>query len=178
MILATGAEVKRVDNDNLDPRYLLSYEDVLLERARPGNRVAIADWRADWIGLGLAEKLAREGCTVKLMVNAAMAGESLQMYTRNHYVGRLYKLGVEIVAHARLYGSDGTTVYFQNTLTDEAIIIEADSLLLSLGQQPVDRLEHALNDAGIATRVIGDCLLPRTAEEAVYEGMIAGREID
>ena len=134
--------------------------------------------RADWIGLGLAEKLARDGCQVSLLVNAAMAGETLQMYTRNHYVGRLYRLGVDIVPHARLYGSDGMTMYFQNTLTNEAIIIEADSLLLSLGQQPVNRLEFELNDAGIETRSIGDCVLPRTAEEAVYEGMLTGREIN
>ena len=178
VILATGAVVKAIDNENLDPDTLSTYEDVLLGRASPGNRVAIADWKADWIGLGLAEKLAREGCQVKLMVNAALAGESLQIYTRNHYVGRLYQLGVEIVPHARLYGSDGTTVYFQNTLTDDAIIIETDSLVLSLGQQPVNELEQQLNEAGIASQVIGDCLIPRTAEEAVYEGMIAGRSIE
>ena len=69
-------------------------------------------------------------------------------------------------------------MYFQNTLTDEPIIIEADSLVLSLGQQPVNELEQALADAGIAAQVIGDGLSPRTAEEAVYEGMIAGRGIN
>ena len=68
-------------------------------------------------------------------------------------------------------------MYFQNTLTDEAIIIEADSLVVSLGQQPANQLEQELKTAGWPLTVIGDCLLPRTAEEAVYEGMLAGREI-
>jgi 2,4-dienoyl-CoA reductase-like NADH-dependent reductase (Old Yellow Enzyme family)/thioredoxin reductase len=177
VILATGARVNRPDIDSLDENRIASYEDILLGRIKAGNRVAIADWRADWIGLGLAEKLALDGCQVHLMVNAAMAGESLQMYTRNHYVGRLYKLGVEIITHARLFGSDGESIYFQNTLTDEAIIVEADTLVYSLGQQPENHLEAQLGESGIELSIIGDCLLPRTAEEAVYEGLMAAWEL-
>ena len=177
VIVATGARVNRPDLDSLDQNRIASYEDILLGRIKAGNRVAIADWRADWIGLGLAEKLARDGCHVHLMVNAAMAGESLQIYTRNHYVGRLYSLGVEITTHARLFGSDEGSIYFQNTLTDEAIIVEADTLVYSLGQQPRNQLEAQLEQTGIKMSVIGDCLLPRTAEEAVYEGLTAAWEL-
>ncbi|MEM7565532.1 MAG: FAD-dependent oxidoreductase, partial [Pseudomonadota bacterium] len=173
IILATGAEVKPPDLEMLDTNSARSYEDVLLKRGHIGNRVVIADWKADWTGLGLAEKLARDGCRVTLMVNASMAGETLQIYTRNHYVARLYDLEVEMITHARLYGSDGRTFYFQNTLTDAAIEIEADTLVYSLGQQPRNHLETGLRKAGFSPIVIGDCLLPRTAEEAVYEGMAA-----
>ena len=115
---------------------------------------------------------------MRLAVNGITAGESLQIYTRNHYVARLYRIGVEILPHLRLFGSDGDTVYLQNTLTDEAVILEdVDTLVLSLGQQAYNPLEAPLRDAGIEAAVIGDCLLPRTAEEAVYEGMLAGRAI-
>ena len=61
------------------------------------------------------------------------------------------------------------------TLTDEALVVEnIDTLVLSLGQQAYNPLESALCDSGLEPLVIGDCLLPRTAEEAVYEGMIIG----
>jgi NADPH-dependent 2,4-dienoyl-CoA reductase/sulfur reductase-like enzyme len=177
VIIATGAGPYLPDLD-LDESFSATYEDILTGRSRAGKSVVIADWRADWIGIGLAERLAREGCQVTLAVNAAMAGESLQIYTRNHYVARLYKLGVDILPHARLFGSEAGTVYLQNTLTDEAMLIEGvDTLVLSLGQQAYNPLETALRDSGITPTVIGDCLLPRTAEEAVYEGLQAGRSI-
>ena len=100
------------------------------------------------------------------------------MYTRNHYLGRLYSLGVEIITHARLFGSDETTVYFQNTLTDDAMVFEdIDNLVLSMGQQSENRLEFELKANGIEPLVIGDCLLPRTAEEAVYEGLVSAWSI-
>jgi len=174
VILATGAGVYWPQLEMLERESAFSYEDVLCERATLGNSVIVADWRGDWIGLGIAEKLARDGCRVRLLVNGPLAGESLQVYTRNHTVGRLYRLGVEIIPHARLYGCDDGAVYFQNTLTDEAMTFEGiDSLVLSLGQRASNRLEQELRADGLDPLVIGDCLLPRTAEEAIYEGMTA-----
>src|ERR1019366_10169548 len=35
---------------------------VLNDEANVGASVVVADWRCDWIGLGLAQKLARSGC--------------------------------------------------------------------------------------------------------------------
>ena len=34
-----------------------------------------------------------------------------------------------------------------------------------------------IRDLGLETHLIGDCLSPRSAEEAVYEGLIAAREV-
>ncbi|MEM7207584.1 MAG: FAD-dependent oxidoreductase [Pseudomonadota bacterium] len=170
VVVATGAQHYAPDLEALDTSRTCSIDDVLWGNAKVGASVVIADWKADWIGLGLAEKLASEGRHVRLYVNAALAGEALQLYTRNHYVGRLRKRGVEVITHARLFGSDENTVYFQDTLSDEPILAEdVDTLVLAMGRQPVCELENALAGEGIDYAAIGDCVIARSAEEAVYE---------
>jgi hypothetical protein len=41
----------------------------------------------------------------------------------------------------------------------------------------VDELSDAIEDLGIDVRLIGDAASPRTAEEAVYEGLRVAAEI-
>ena len=178
VILATGAQPYLPAFEGREQAHVITAWDLLCGRANVGTSVVIADWKSDWIGLGLAEELTKSGCAVTLCTNAAMAGESLQPYVRNHYVGRLHRLGIAVRTHSRLYGIDGATAYFQDTLTQEPILIEGvDSLVLSLGHVAQDDLSRDLESAPFPVTRIGDCQAPRTAEEAIYEGFIAGYEI-
>lgn len=178
ILLATGSRPYLPAIDGMEEGHVVDAWDVIGGRANVGASVVIADWRCDWIGIGLAEMLAAAGSRVRLMVNGAMVGESLQLYVRNHYLGRLHRLGVETKTHARLFGVDGDSAYFQDTLTDEAVIAEeVDTVVLSLGQVPHDDLGAELERRAIAFTRIGDCLAPRTAEEAVLEGLKAAWEI-
>ena len=132
-----------------------------------GADVVIADWRCDWIGLGLAEKLATAGSRVRLVVNGYMPGQTIQQYVRDRWLGDLHKLGVEVIPLARLYGVDSDTAYFQHTMTEEAILVEGvETLVLALSHRSRDSLSTELGDLGMDCHVIGDALSPRTAEEA------------
>ena len=138
----------------------------------------VADWRCDWVGMGLAEKLAREGCHVRLCVDGVHAGQNLQMYLRDYWVGELHKLRVEIIPYARLFGADGDTVYFLHSTSGEPIICEGvDTLVMALGHQPVTGLEEELAGCSCDIHLIGDCLSPRSAEEAIYEGLMTARKL-
>lgn len=178
IVMATGARPFVPELEGLDSAHCVTAWQVLQNEVNPGARVVIADWRADWIGIGLAEQLARAGSAVTLCVNAALAGETLQLYARNHYVGRLHKLGVTIRTHLRLFGADEDTIYFQDTLTGDPVLMEdMDTLVLSLGHVGNEDGHGALRDLAEQTLAVGDCVAARTAEEAVYEGMLAGRQI-
>lgn len=149
---------------------------VLRGEANLGSRVVIADWRGDWVGLGLAEMLAASGRQVRLAVSAIAAGEGLQSYVRDTMLARAVRLGVEVIPYARLFGADADTVYFQHIATGEALVLEGmDSLVLAQGQEAEHGLLDALQASGLKHVIgLGDCLAPRSAEEAVLEGLRAG----
>ncbi len=78
----------------------------------------------------------------------------------------------------RLYGADGCTAYFIHTAAREPVIFEdVDTLVLAVPNHPVDELAEAVRSQAIELHLIGDCLTPRTAEEAVYEGLKAGMAV-
>ena len=118
------------------------------------------------------EKLALDGCRVRLAVNGTQAGEEVVQYIRDHAAGRLFSLGVEVLPYARLYGLDADSVYFEHTMAREPMVCnDVDTLVLALGHLPNEELAEELAATGIETHSIGDCLSPRTAEEAVFEGL-------
>jgi NADPH-dependent 2,4-dienoyl-CoA reductase/sulfur reductase-like enzyme len=178
VIIATGATPYRPDVEIGDDVHAVDVWQLLKGEVNPGASVVIADWRCDWIGLGIAEKLAREGSHVRLCVDGEMAGQNLQRYLRWHWVGQLQKLGVEFVPYARFFGALGNTAYFMHSLSGDAIECgEMDTLVIAQGHQPVTALEEELRSSEIPLFLAGDCRSPRSAEEAVYEGMEAGRGV-
>lgn len=174
LIVATGATPVLPDLEEGAGR-LVQAVDVLAGRARVGPRTVVYDWRADWVGAGVAEKLAREGVHVRLAVNGPCAAAALQSYLRDEAVATLFRLGVETLPFMRLFGVDEDTAYFLHTTAQEPVVLEAvDSVVVNYPNRPV---AFPLEGAGlerVVVRVIGDALSARTAEEAVYDGFMAG----
>ena len=175
VVIATGAEPRLPVIEGAEQAHVVDAWQVLCEEANVGASVVIADWRCDWIGLGVAEQLARAGCRVRLYCNGYMPGQSIQQYVRDGWLGTLHKLGVEWQPMTRLHGVDEDTVYFQHTVSGEPVLAEGvDTLVLAMGHQSRRALEESLQDWDGELHVIGDCLAPRTAEEAVLEGLRVG----
>ncbi len=178
VIVATGARPHVPDIEGGDEGHVVTAWQVLTREANCGGSVVVADWRGDWVGVGVAQMLALEGRRVRLMTSAIAPGINLQPYVRDMMVGELMRLGVTITPYARLAGVDSDTAYFEQTTTGEPILAEeTETVVLALGHRSDDALLHALTAAGFAAEAIGDALSPRSAEEAVLEGLKAGAAV-
>jgi len=174
VILAAGSKPNAPPFEG-EVTQMVHVADILAGRATTGQKVVVYDWMGDWGGSGIAEKLAAEGASVRLAVNHHCASASIQTYVRFEQVARLHRLGVEVHPWLRLYGGDGRTAYFIHTPSREAVVMEdVDTIVLNTPNLQEDGLVAVLEELAISYELVGDALSPRTAEEAVYEGMLAG----
>ncbi|MFK3642449.1 oxidoreductase [Pseudomonas protegens] len=171
VIIATGAQPYWPNFERGGDLQVVDAWQVLRDEVQLGRSVVVADWRCDWIGPGIAERLVRAGHQVQLAVNGTHCGENLPLYVRDQMAGELHKLAIPIIPYARLYGCDDSTVYLQHTASGEPMLLEnVDSLVLCQGHQSVDDLGQQLKGL-VPFQRIGDCLAPRTVEEAIHEGL-------
>ena len=178
VLIATGAKPYRPQFPQEGALQIVDAWQVLRGQAVVGQSVVVIDWRADWIGIGIAEHLAQQGRTVRLAVSGIAAGETLPFYVRDQAAASLHKLGIKVLTYMRLYGSDSDSVYLQHQSSAEAVVIDkVNTLVLCTGHTPVDDLSDALEGLDLETHVIGDAASPRTAEEAVYEGLKVAAEL-
>ena len=60
---------------------------------------------------------------------------------------------------------------------DKELSVEAERIVMTIGNRPVNRLVNQIKPLGYEIHQIGDCLEPRSAKAAIYEGAVLGRAI-
>lgn len=177
-IIATGSAPTLPPFEREGQLQVALASDVISGQATAGGRVVVYDWLADWIGAGIAEKLAGEGCRVTLAVNGVCPAASIQNYVRDATIARLHTLGVEMLPFMRLYGTEDATAYFLHTASRQSVVLEGvDTLVVASPNRPTDELAKVARGLGVETYLIGDALAPRTAEEAVFDGLSAAIDL-
>jgi 2,4-dienoyl-CoA reductase-like NADH-dependent reductase (Old Yellow Enzyme family) len=173
VIVATGARQRMPDLEVADDALVIGAREFLAaEPDLPDGRVLVTDWKGDWIGLGLALRLAEARVPVTLATAANFAGAAIQQYTRTLLVSQALRTGrIEFVDDARLVGVDVDTGYLQSTLCE--IVHEVEGVAATIVSAAPQSLRPELDFGPASVQVIGDALAPRTVEEAVYEGLTA-----
>ena len=177
VIVATGARpyVPEVDLDGIDT---VQAWEILAGPVPAAGRVVVADWGGEASGLAAADLLAAAGSEVTLAVGSAAFGETIHQYQRNLYAQRLYRAGVRIEHHLELAGAEPGGVRFRNLFAPELeTVLAADLLVLACGRVPERGLAEELAARGLPVAEAGDCLSPRSAEEAILEGTLAVAEL-
>ncbi|MBP6552623.1 MAG: FAD-dependent oxidoreductase [Vitreoscilla sp.] len=172
VVLATGATPYAQPIEADDSILKLNAWQYLQGTAPQGKSVLLTDWRCDWVAPGIAELLVKQGFDVSIAINGLCLGETLPLYVRDELTATAQRLGIKLLPNARLYGYDNGTVYLQHNTSAEAVELEGINTIIACdGQMALDELGDAIEDLGMVLHRIGDCNTPRTAEEAMYEGM-------
>jgi 2,4-dienoyl-CoA reductase-like NADH-dependent reductase (Old Yellow Enzyme family)/thioredoxin reductase len=173
VVLATGARPYAPKLPLAGMEVVQAWE--VLGGFRPhGRRIVVADWGGDASGLAASDLLNAAGNEVTLALGSAALGETIHQYQRNLYGARLYRSGVRIEHHLELVGAESGRVRFRNIFAqDVEASPAADLLVLALGRVPERELADRLGGRKLEVHEAGDCLGPRSAEEAILEGTLA-----
>ena len=162
-------------------------EQVMLGDKEIGQRVLVYDCEMYYTGIGMAEKLVREGKDVTYVTPfEAMAPYTVYTLEFPRLNRHLRQLGIDVVVEHVVTAIEPGKAELAEVWTEEEHAVEVDTVVLVTQRVSDDALYRELSDdpdalaaAGIGGLYqIGDCVLPSLIAEAVFSGHRLAREID
>jgi NADPH-dependent 2,4-dienoyl-CoA reductase/sulfur reductase-like enzyme len=181
VILATGSRPARVGFQRALPMVdrlpgverpdAVAIHDVLDGTVAVGQRAVVLDDLGDWRGLGTALFLAERGHEVTIVTSAAVVGGGLYHSAADGPLRRRFTAAGGVMQPNTVVTSwDGEAALVRDTLTGAERRLEADTLVIAETPVAETALADALRPRGLAFEAIGDCVAPRRASLAIYEG--------
>ena len=177
VIVATGSRPRRLEAPVGDGAHVVTAEDVLLGRAKPGRRVLIVDYDGHMRGPGAAELLADQGHEVEIVTRFFSVGEDVDPRLKTSVYTRFYRKGVRMTPLSVVEEVGPGRVRLANTLTGQERTVEVDTVVTALGGRAENALEAALSGRGLDVHVVGDALAPRTIHDAILTATRAARRL-
>jgi 2,4-dienoyl-CoA reductase-like NADH-dependent reductase (Old Yellow Enzyme family)/thioredoxin reductase len=128
------------------------------------------------IGCEVALHLSENGCPVTVVEQLPKIGGQLESITKKVVISKMKENGIQVMAGHRLSRVEDHGVLVTDQEGNE-VFKEAESVVVSIGNKPDNSLYDKIKSLGIEIYQIGDCLEPRSAKAAIYEGAVIGRAI-
>jgi pyruvate/2-oxoglutarate dehydrogenase complex dihydrolipoamide dehydrogenase (E3) component len=124
----------------------------------------------------VAYHLSEQGCPVTLVEMLPKMGNRLETMTRKLLLRKLKENHVRFMTECRLsrIQDEGVVVTDKE---DQELFLEAQRVVITIGNRPDNELYSQIEPSGFEIHQIGDCLEPRSAKAAIYEGAVLGRTI-
>jgi 2,4-dienoyl-CoA reductase-like NADH-dependent reductase (Old Yellow Enzyme family)/thioredoxin reductase len=176
VVVATGSVPTRphLPGDGADR--MVSAQDAILHGVT-GPRVVVLDsGEADWKALTTAERLATDGHEVTL-VSPVPVGAEIDAFSRPPLLRRLRRAGVRFVEYHSATAVHLDRVTIRESFTGEEHDVPADAVVTAWYGQARNELFNQLAELGIEAHAVGDCLAPRRAIDAIWDGFRIGRTL-
>ena len=181
VILATGSQPSATGYQRFLPgREMLpgiergkvcAVEDVMSRAAQLGERILLLDDTATWRGAGTAWCLAEKGHQVSLLTpDPYVARELTRTAADIPLREKLSKLGVRFITDSVLLEWRGEEAIIKSLMSGVESRQPFDCLVLACVNAPENTLQQALSKEELSLHSIGDCVSPRQAPAAIYEG--------
>lgn len=174
VILATGSLPFIPPVEGIEKHNVVTFSEVLHgDLPLKGKTVVIGGGAT---GCELALHLSENGCPVTIVEMLPRVGERLETMTRKLLLMKLKENGVQIKTEFKLSRVEDSGVIVTGK-DDEELFLEAERVVISIGNRPDNRLYDQIKPLGYEVRRIGDCLEPRSAKAAIYESAVLGRSL-
>lgn len=174
VILATGSVPSFPPVDGIDKEMVVPFTEVLNGQQTIQKKVVVVGGGAT--GCEVALHLLENGCRVTIIEMLPEIAKRLESMTRKLLLKRLEENHAEIMTGCKLLRieDDGVDVLDGD---GERVFVEAERVVIAAGSHPDDSLFDQIKSMGYEVHQIGDCLQPRSAKAAIYEGAVLGRSI-
>jgi 2,4-dienoyl-CoA reductase-like NADH-dependent reductase (Old Yellow Enzyme family)/thioredoxin reductase len=174
VILATGSRPILPTIEGIDEASVVTFDVVLDGDVQEKKTTVIIGGGST--GCEVAYHLSEMGSAVTIVELMPKIGGDIEAVTKKLLIRKLKENNVRILTEHRLLRVGKNSLVVAGPDGSEKVI-EAQRVVVAIGIRQDDTIHQQIKSLGYETHVIGDCLEPRTAKSAIYEGAKLGRSI-
>jgi mycofactocin system FadH/OYE family oxidoreductase 2 len=180
VVIATGSTPARPSVPGCEQDHVVTTWDVLLQKTAIGNKVVVVDGgQSHWECLSTVEYLADQGRQVEVITPVLFLGDAVATTSDlTPFYMRVRRKGVVFSPSTVLKEVAGNTVVVTDVYAGTERRIEGvDTVVMATPNRPVNALYRALKGKVPELHAVGDCVSPRTAMDAIFDGYVLGRAV-
>jgi NADPH-dependent 2,4-dienoyl-CoA reductase/sulfur reductase-like enzyme len=174
VILATGSIPVTPPVSGIDKSNILTLPDIFNSHRPARGKTVVVGGGAT--GCEVAFHISENGCSVTIVEMLPEIGGELESITKKVLLKKLKGNNVRLMAGHKLSRVDDKGVFVTGKDGRE-LFFEAEFIVMAVGNKADNSLYDQIKSLGIKIYQIGDCLEPRSAKAAIYEGAVVGRTI-
>ena len=174
IVVATGARPGKPAIPGADLPHVHTVHEAIAGKVK-GKRVVVVDsGESDWKCLTTAEGLAANGHEVSI-VSPVPIGTEMDTFSKPPMMRRLRAAGIQFIEYHAAAAVEAGRLQIREGLTGITRWIDADAVVMSWYGVADNELAQSLRAIeGLEVHVAGDCLAPRRAIDAIWDGFRIG----